>query len=324
LEDWLPPLKSTVSFLRQTDGRSKGSGVSSSMAAVALGRCTSQLVGTPNLLRESRSSRYSRRKMLSPDEFSGLNVPLRTDQGNFGVLEADHTATRNFSVDDIAFLAGIGNSMARAVELRRALHAMEITLGEKQLFIREMNHRIKNNLSLVSAILTLQARQLPEVAKDALERAVSRINNLALVHDRLQMFTSSVTKVDAATHFEELCIMLRSLLPHGISLTSRCSGSILGDCVESLTLIANELITNAAKYAFIDRDESEVFLGYREEGAGWRLWVHDNGIGLLRDAELPGKSFGRQLIATLASRVNAAIIYQRNDGTRVDIVSGIA
>jgi two-component sensor histidine kinase len=231
-------------------------------------------------------------------------------------------ASRIFSVDDIAFLAGVGNSMARAVELRRALHAMENTLGEKQLLIREMNHRIKNNLSLVSAILTLQAKQLPDVAKEALGRAVSRINNLALVHDRLQMFTSSVTKVDAASHFEELCMMLRSLLPPGISLTSRCSGSIVGDCVESLTLIANELITNAAKYAFIDRDKGEVSLGYREEGAGWRLWVHDNGIGLLNDAELPGKSFGRQLIAALASRVNAAIIYEVDGGTKVDIVSG--
>jgi hypothetical protein len=47
LENWLPPLKSTVSFLLRTDGRSKGSGVSSGMAAVAAGRCTSQFVGTP-------------------------------------------------------------------------------------------------------------------------------------------------------------------------------------------------------------------------------------------------------------------------------------
>jgi Family of unknown function (DUF6481) len=74
LEDWLPPLKSTVSFLRQTDGRSKGSGVSSSMAAVAVGRCTSQFVENTDLLRESRSSRYSRRKILTLGEFSRLEA----------------------------------------------------------------------------------------------------------------------------------------------------------------------------------------------------------------------------------------------------------
>ena len=251
-------------------------------------------------------------------------MPLRTDQGNFGVLEVDHITSRPFSADDIAFLTGLGNTVARAVELRRALQAMEKALGQTQLLIREMNHRIKNNLSLVSAMLALQARQLPDASKEALGRAASRINNLALVHDRLQMFTSSVTKVDAASHFEELCAMLRSLLPPGVSLTSKCSGSVFGDCVESLTLIANELVTNAAKYAFTNRDNGEVLLGYREEGVGWRLWVHDNGNGLgVAGENNTGASFGRQLITALVSRVKAEIIYRNEGGTRVDIVSGL-
>jgi two-component sensor histidine kinase len=108
---------------------------------------------------------------------------------------------------------------------------MEAALDDKQLLIREMNHRIKNNLSLVGAILSLQARQLSDVAaREELGRAVSR---MGLIHDRLQMFSSSVTRVDAASHFQDLCEMLRSLVPAGISLTSRCSGSIPGDCVES-------------------------------------------------------------------------------------------
>jgi two-component sensor histidine kinase len=256
---------------------------------------------------------------------ASLNVPLRTDRGNFGVLEVDHTLTRSFSIDDISFLTGLGNTVARAVELRRALRVMEAALDEKQFLIREMNHRIKNNLSLVGAMLSLQARRLPEASvREELSRAVSRINNLALVHDRLQMFTSSITKVDAASHFQDLCEMLRSLLPAGVALTSRCSGSIAGDCVESLTLIANELVTNAAKYAFEGRESGEIVLGYRQEGAGWRLWVQDDGNGLPADHEVRGgNSFGRLLLATLTSRVNADITYRSEDGTRVDVVCGV-
>ncbi len=137
---------------------------------------------------------------------------------------------------------------------------MEATLDDKQLLIREMNHRIKNNLSLVGAILSLQARRIPDpIVRDELGRAVTRINNLALVHDRLQMFTSSVVRIEAAPHFQELCEMLQSLLPAGVSLTSKCSGTIDGDSVESLTLIANELVTNAAKYAFVARDAEKSF-----------------------------------------------------------------
>jgi two-component system, sensor histidine kinase PdtaS len=256
---------------------------------------------------------------------ASLNVPLRTDRGNFGVLEVDHTAPRGFSGDDVSFLTGLGNTLARAVELRRALLAMQAALDEKQLFIREMNHRIKNNLTLVGAMLLLQARRLDDPGvRDELGNAVARINNLALVHDRLQLFTSSVTEVDAPLHFQELCEMLRSLLPPGVTLTPRCSGSIPGDCVESLTLICNELVTNAAKYAFAGRDSGEIVVGYRQEGAGWRLWVHDNGRGLPpNDNPAATSSFGRQLIATLVARINAQITYTCDAGTKVDVFCGV-
>jgi two-component sensor histidine kinase len=255
---------------------------------------------------------------------ASINVPLRTDQGNFGVLEVDHTSPRSFSADDLSFLTGLGNTVARAVELRRALMSMESALDEKQLLIREMNHRIKNNLSLVAAMLSLQARRiLDPMVREELGRAVTRINNLALVHDRLQVFTSSATQVEAAPHFQDLCNMLRSLLPPGIGLTSKCSGTIGGDCVESLTLIANELVTNAAKYAFTGRDTGEIVLGYQQEGAGWRLWVHDNGRGLPPEQDPSSKSFGRQLLLTLAARVNAEIRYSSDGGTRADVIFGI-
>jgi two-component sensor histidine kinase len=81
---------------------------------------------------------------------ASLNVPLRTDRGSFGVLEVDHISARTFSDDDVYFLTGLGNTMARAVELRRVLNAMESALDEKQLLIREMNHRIKNNLAITA------------------------------------------------------------------------------------------------------------------------------------------------------------------------------
>jgi two-component sensor histidine kinase len=256
---------------------------------------------------------------------ASLNVPLRTDRGNFGVLEVDNTSPCTFTADDINFLTGLGNTVARAVELRRAMNAMEAAFKEKELLIREMNHRIKNNLSLVAAMLSLQARRSTESeVREQLGNAVTRVNNFALVHDRLQLFTSSVAKVDAASHFEELCGMLRSLLPAGVVLTPKCSGWILGDCVESLTLIANELVTNAAKYAFAGRDKGEIVLGYRQDGAGWRLWVHDNGHGMPPESESrSAKSFGKQLVATLVSRVNAEIVYASDRGTKVDVSCGV-
>jgi two-component sensor histidine kinase len=233
---------------------------------------------------------------------------------------------QEFSSDDINFLAGLGNTVAQAVKLQRALQQMEAALDEKQLLLREMNHRIKNNLSLVGAMLSLQARQSSDAGLRAeFQNAVTRINNLALVHDRLQLFTSSVAKVEAEPHFQELCELLRSLLPSGVTLTANCSGSIPGDCVETLTLAANELVTNAAKYAFPRGAKGEIVIGYREEGAGWRFWVHDNGTGLPEDWKVGAtKSFGQRLIATLVARVNAQIDYFSDHGTKAEIAYGIS
>jgi two-component system, sensor histidine kinase PdtaS len=257
---------------------------------------------------------------------SSVNVPVRTDSGSFGVLEIDHTSPRTFSGDDITFLTGLGNTIAQAVELKRALQGMTAAVDAKQLLVQEMNHRIKNNLSLVGAMLALQARRFTDAAmREELGKAVSRINNLSLVHDRLQAFATGAARMDAAAHFQQLCEMLRSLVPAGATLSARCSGTLSGDCVESLTLIANELVTNAAKYAFCGRERGEIILGYREEGAGWRLWVEDDGVGLPADHEERSKnSFGRMLIATLASRVNADVTYKGSKGTRVDVCCGVS
>ncbi len=205
---------------------------------------------------------------------ASVNVPLKTDSGMFGVLEVDHTSARSFSADDIYFLTGLGNTMAQALQLRRAVLRLEKAVEAKQLLVREMNHRIKNNLSLVGAILSLQSRRLDsEAMREELAKAVSRINNLALVHDRLQLVTSAQARVDAATHFRELCDDVAFTPSAGVELTTKCSGSVGGDCLEALTLMTNELVTNAAKHAFKGRDEGEIEIFYRVEGAGWRLRV---------------------------------------------------
>jgi two-component sensor histidine kinase len=118
--------------------------------------------------------------------------------------------------------------------------------------------------------------------------------------------------------------MLRSLLPQGVSLSAQCSGIIPGDAVESITLIANELVTNAAKYAFAGRESGKIELGFRQEGAGWRLWVSDDGPGLPADhVSGSGKTFGKLLLTTLAARLNAEVRTATEGGARVEVLSGL-
>lgn len=254
---------------------------------------------------------------------SSVNVPVRTDEGIFGVLEVDDISPRGFTADDVYFLTGLGNTLAHAIHLRRSLDALNRALEEKQMFAREMNHRIKNNLGLVSSVLSLHSRRIPDPAvRSELQNAIQRINNLSLVHDRLQMFGQMDAQIDAHPHFEDLAAMLRSMLPPGVQLTTDTSGCIPGDCIESLTMIANELVTNAAKYAFDGRDQGEIVIGFKQEGPGWRFWVEDNGIGMpLKEDAKP--SFGTQLIGALVTRINASLHRISANGTRVEISYGV-
>ena len=252
---------------------------------------------------------------------SSLNVPIRTDRGMFGVLEVDDTSVRAFTSDDIHFLMGLGNTIGRAIELNRAMTSLAKNLEEKQLLLREMNHRIKNNLALIAAMLSLQAKNFREATvKDEFRDAVLRINNLALVHDRLQLFSTTVTEIDAATHFGDLCQMLRSLLPQHVSLSSECSGMIYGDSAEALTLMANELVTNAAKHAFVGREKGQIVIGYCQNGIGWKFHVRDNGCGVLPDGDDKEPSFGWQLVDALALRLNAQVFRHADEGTRIEVV----
>jgi two-component sensor histidine kinase len=254
---------------------------------------------------------------------SSINVPVRTDGKLFGVLEVDDLAPRDFTRDDINFLSGLGNTIGQAIELRRALQAMDAALEERALLARELNHRVKNNLSLAAAMLHLQARRFEDSSvREEWDAAIQRIQNLALVHDRLQLSKSpSVDDVEAADHFRELKTLLSSLLPSGVVLDTDCSGLIDTASLESLTLIANELVTNAAKHAFEGRDNGRITVGYRREGAsGWRLWVEDDGVGLPEDFDpKAGKSFGHQLIDILVARLNAQLQVVSVGGTRTEV-----
>jgi two-component sensor histidine kinase len=256
---------------------------------------------------------------------ASLNVPVRSDNKVFGVLEVDNVTSRTFTPDDVAFLTGLGNTIGQAIELRRALDRMQGALDEKVLLMREMNHRIKNNLGLVAAMLSLQGRRFADQGvRDELNNAVARIHNLAMVHDRLQLFSASTTTIDAGPHFRDLSTLWQSLLPMGVELTTACSGAIGGDDLEALTLVTNELVTNAAKYAFSGRPSGKIEVGYRQEGAGWQLWVKDDGTGLpSENKQGRGNSFGTQLVTILAERVHAQVSVKSEGGTTVTLSSGL-
>jgi two-component sensor histidine kinase len=185
----------------------------------------------------------------------------------------------------------------------------------------ELNHRVKNNLSVISAILALQARAAPCDVRDQLERARDRIAAIADLHTALYQ-QESARDVGVCQYLQDLVERLtRALDGHGrFRIESECDDVKLpvADAV-SVGLIVNELVTNAAKYAFGPEAEGRVRVELRE-AEGWiRLTVCDDGCGAPPNAFSTRAGLGSRIVQALASGLGGAVRRIDRPGTSIEI-----
>ncbi|MET0274731.1 MAG: histidine kinase dimerization/phosphoacceptor domain -containing protein [Phenylobacterium sp.] len=185
----------------------------------------------------------------------------------------------------------------------------------------ELNHRVKNNLALVSAMLSLQARDGVEPAVRAqLTKAVDRIQAIADVHVSLYR-SSRKDDVDFAAYLTDLCNRLAgSLLEEGervrLQLTADAAVMPLDRAV-ALGVVVNELVTNAAKYAYPIPAAGLIEVSLRREPAGLVLSVADTGRGLPPD--LTGDGIGMRLVRSLVQQIGGVLDVERAPGATFHI-----
>ncbi len=192
---------------------------------------------------------------------------------------------------------------------------LEGALREKTGLLNEVHHRVKNNLQVVSSLLSLQWRTAPEEVKQALAAAQGRVKAMALIHQLLYE-GRDYAQIDLALYIGRLIRLLReSLLPSQspVELRAQPATQAIGLDLQRAVpcgLLINELVTNAIKHAFPDgrRGVVEVQLAVLDGAAGQaRLTVRDNGVGLPEAVALDGRSpsLGLQLVPLLAEQLGA-------------------
>ncbi|HEY8609941.1 MAG TPA: sensor histidine kinase [Roseomonas sp.] len=212
-------------------------------------------------------------------------------------------------------------------DLRRALAEKDALLAQQDLLMREASHRVKNSLHLLSSALRMQAaRAIPDRSENEdLVRASQRINSVALVHDRLHR-SATGAHVEFGPYLRSLCADLQdsAVLAPGQRIDARIEeGSFPGDTAVRLGLIANELVTNALKHAYVGRPPGNVeviFARHSEET--WQLSVSDSGKGLpgfFNPAASSG--LGMRLVHCLVRALNGQLqVEQTCPGTRFRIL----
>ncbi|PIK89491.1 histidine kinase [Synechococcus sp. 65AY6A5] len=215
------------------------------------------------------------------------------------------------------FIIGISEDIT---EEKRAELQIQAALQEKEILLREIHHRVKNNLQIISSLLRLQADQIKShkyarVFKDA----GSRIQAMSLIHEGLYQ-SNNLAAVDLRQYLHNLISNLfhsYGVNPEIIRASIRAEGIRLNlDEAVLCGLIINELVTNSLKYAFPKGRSGQIDVHFKQTRTYTQLRVSDNGIGLPSNFDFKEtQSLGLQLVATLTDQLQGKIELRNKSGT---------
>jgi len=209
-------------------------------------------------------------------------------------------------------------------EQKRTQRALESALEEKTILLKEIHHRVKNNLAVISSILSMKADAVRNLkAKVALEESQQRVYSMALIHEQLYG-NERLDRINFADYATQLVQRLNAALagePDRIAIRLDLEPIELGiEQAVPCGLIMNELLTNAFKYAFRGRERGWIAVAFRQPSSGIReLSVEDDGVGIPSDGarEPGGNSLGLRIVEVLTQQLDGTLQREPCSGTRV-------
>ncbi|MDA8427257.1 MAG: PAS domain S-box protein [Treponema sp.] len=220
-----------------------------------------------------------------------------------------------FLLDGRPVVLGIARDRSEQVASEAKLRA---ALEQRELLLREMNHRVKNNLQIVSSLLRLQAGETREPeAAIALQDSQARVASMALVHEMLYA-DRDLEAVDMSHYLPRLLRDIAALRdPSG---TVRCETEVEAvtcsiDRAIPLGLIVTELVTNAYKHAFSGTNGGHLRVSYTRSADGTRLVVADDGAGISGASGPGGAHLGMVMVEALVTQIGAVIARRTGPGT---------
>jgi len=224
--------------------------------------------------------------------------------------------------------AGLVYAYLKSIKTQRLIaeqkHIIENALVEKDSLLKEIHHRVKNNLQMVSSLLSLQTKNTKsKAAIEALEEGKSRVKAMALIHQKLYQ-NDDLSVIEMQSYIESLINSVQSVYKkggHNINITVDAEGVELDiDRAIPFGLILNELVSNSFKYAFPNEDSNgKIYIHIRKtpEQEGFFEYT-DNGVGLPEDSEeRANSSMGIRLMNRLANQLQTSLNTDRTgDGVR--------
>jgi two-component sensor histidine kinase len=222
-----------------------------------------------------------------------LSVPLKVRDKVIGVLNCYTAALHRFSQEEVDLFSTLANQTALAIENARLVTNAAV--------IREMHHRVKNNLQTIAMLLRLQMSEQAASVREALSEAINRILSIAVVHDILSQ--EGFHLVDVKEMIERLArTIAQNMLSPGkdIGISVRGKGAMLSaQRATALALAVNELVQNAIEHAFVGRRRGNIAISLTKTRDRLTVKVRDDGVGLPPDVAARPSNLGLQIVKTL-------------------------
>jgi two-component sensor histidine kinase len=197
------------------------------------------------------------------------------------------------------------------------------SLQEKEVLLREIHHRVKNNMQIISSLLNLQIQHVKdEEAENVLKESQGRVKSMAMIHEKLYQ-SDSFSKINFKNYAERLVrdiFFSYGIKSHSIVPVLDIEDIKIGiDTAIPLGLIINELVTNSVKYAFSEY-KGTIKIEFKSSADGLELIVADDGIGLPKDFNFENtKTLGLQLVNSLVKQIDGKIKLDISNGTEFKI-----
>lgn len=210
-------------------------------------------------------------------------------------------------------------------ELKKVENQLKSSLKEKEVLLREIHHRVKNNMQIISSLLNLQSRHLTdEKTVNVLNESRNRVRSMAMVHEELYR-SRDLSKIDFADYIQRLLSGLFS--SYGVDKNIirpvvNVENVLLSiDIAVPCGLIINELVSNSLKHAFMQGQKGKISIEFNHDGESYVLKIADNGIGFPENVDFKNtKTLGLQLINTLVKQLSGSIDIYKDRGTSFKII----
>ena len=270
-----------------------------------------------------KSSKVFPGKSPNKDLYMAI-IPIISQNKTIGNINIFSKDPIKFSDVDLDILESIGREIGTAINRIKSQNKVINSLKEKEVLLKEIHHRVKNNMQIISGLLNLESANVFDKRDESLfQRAQDRVQSMALIHSNLYQ-SKDLSSINFKTYLDTLTSEL--FCAHAAGSNIKIDINIIDDIslnMETaipLGLIVNELVSNSLEYAFPQGREGEVRISLKSLKDQFELTVCDNGIGFPEDLNFRNtKTLGLGLVVMLIDQLDGTIELHRGPGTKFKI-----